>query len=77
MHYEYVICISRGYAPALLYGMMPYVSAISTPWTHLKSQYYSDTPYSFVHQMHSLFTIGLSFDSTQPVSDFIERYESK
>src|SRR5258706_9464386 len=46
-------------------------------WTHLKFQYYSDSPYSFVHQMHSLFTIGLSFDSTQPVSDFIEIYESE
>src|SRR5258706_10639273 len=46
-------------------------------WTHLKSQYYSDSPYSFVHQMHSLFTIGSSFDSTQPVSDFIKRYESE
>src|SRR5258705_451818 len=46
-------------------------------WTHLKSQYYSDSPYSFVHQMHSLFTIGSSFDSTQPVSDFIETYESE
>src|SRR5258705_7333478 len=34
-------------------------------WTHLKSQYYSDSPYSFVHQMHSLFTIGSSFDSSQ------------
>src|SRR5258705_1705604 len=43
----------------------------------LKSQYYSDSPYSFVHQMHSLFTIGSSFDSTQPVSDFIEKYESE
>src|SRR5258706_14751658 len=46
-------------------------------WTHLKSQYYSDSPYSFVHQMHSLFTIGSSFDSTQLVSNFIEKYESK
>src|SRR5258708_9659513 len=46
-------------------------------WTHLKSQYYSDSPYSFVHQMHSLFTIGSSFDSAQPVSDFIEKYESE
>src|SRR5258706_1643924 len=46
-------------------------------WTHLKSQYYSDSPYSFVHQMHSLFTIGSSFESTQPVSDFIEKYESE
>src|SRR5258706_15309538 len=27
--------------------------------------------------MHSLFTIGSSFDSTQPVSDFIEKYESE
>src|SRR5258705_13448426 len=33
-------------------------------WTYLKSQYYFDSPYSFVHQMHSLFTIGSSFDST-------------
>src|SRR5258705_1108432 len=46
-------------------------------WTHLKSQDYSDSPYSFVHQMHSLFTIGSSFNSTQPVSDFIEKYESE
>src|SRR5258706_7461312 len=46
-------------------------------WTHLKSQYYSDSPYSFVHQMHSLFTIGSSFDSTQLVSNFIEKYESE
>ena len=46
-------------------------------WTHLKSQYYSDSSFSFVHQMHSLFTIGSSFDSTQPVSDFIERFESE
>ena len=27
--------------------------------------------------MHSLFTIGSSFDSSQPVSDFIEKYESE
>ena len=27
--------------------------------------------------MYSLFTIGLSFDSTQLVSDFIKRYESE
>ena len=27
--------------------------------------------------MHSLFTIGSSFDSTQPVSNFIERFESE
>src|SRR5258705_11717389 len=33
--------------------------------------------FSFVYQMHSLFTIGSSFDSTQPVSDFIEKYESE
>src|SRR5258705_4954898 len=46
-------------------------------WTHLKSQYYSDSPYSFVHQMHSLFTIGSSFDSARPVSDLIEKYESE
>ena len=46
-------------------------------WTHLKSQYYSDSPYSFVYQMHSLFTIGSSFDSTQLVSDFIQRFESE
>src|SRR5258705_5880243 len=46
-------------------------------WTYLKSQYYSDSLYSFVHQMHSLFTIGSSFDSTQPGSDFIEKYESE
>src|SRR5258705_2496474 len=46
-------------------------------WTQLKFQYYSDSPYSFVHQMHSLFTIGSSFDSTQPVSNFIEKYESE
>src|SRR5258705_12883521 len=32
-------------------------------WIHLKSQYYSDSHYLFVHQMHSLFTIGSSFDS--------------
>ena len=46
-------------------------------WIHLKSQYYSNSPYSFVYQMHSLFTIGSSFDSSQPVSNFIERYESE
>ena len=45
--------------------------------THLKSQYYSDSPDSFIYQMHSLFTIGLSFDSTQLVSDFIKRYKSE
>ena len=32
-------------------------------WTHFKSQYYSDSPYSFIHQIYSLFTIGSSFDS--------------
>src|SRR5258705_6068853 len=46
-------------------------------WTHIRSQYYSDSPYSFVHQIHSLFTFGSSFDSTQLVSDFIEKYESE
>ena len=46
-------------------------------WTYLKSLYYSDSPYSFVHQMHSFFTIGSSFDSNQPVSNFIERYGSE
>ena len=43
-------------------------------WIYFKSQYCSNSPYSFGHQMYSLFTIGLSFDSTQPVSNFIERY---
>ena len=46
-------------------------------WIYLKSHYYSDSPFSFVHQMHSLFTIGSSFDSSQPLSDFIEKYESE
>ena len=27
--------------------------------------------------MHSVFTIGSSFDSAQPVSDFIEKFESE
>ena len=27
--------------------------------------------------MHSLFTIGSSFDSAQPISDFIEKFESE
>ena len=46
-------------------------------WIYLKSEYYSNSPYLFVYQIYSLFAISSSFNSTQLVSDFIERYESK
>lgn len=46
-------------------------------WNHLRAQYYSDTPYSFVHQIHSLLPVRSSFDSSKPVSEFIDKFESE
>lgn len=46
-------------------------------WKHLKSQYYSDTPFSFILQIHSLLTVGPSFDSSKPISEFIDKFETE
>src|SRR5258706_6943235 len=46
-------------------------------WNHLKTQFYSDTPFSFIHRMNSLFTIGTSFDPFKPVSEFIDKFKTE
>src|SRR5258706_5767544 len=46
-------------------------------WNHLQTQYYSDTAFSFIHELNNLFTIGSIYDSTKPITEFIENFESK
>src|SRR5258706_11546071 len=46
-------------------------------WNHLRTQYYSDTAFSFIHELNNLFTIGSTYDSTKPITEFIENFESK
>ncbi len=46
-------------------------------WNHLQTQYYSDTAFSFIHELNNLFTIGSTYDSTKPITEFIENFESK
>src|SRR5258705_13891746 len=37
-------------------------------WNHLRTQYYSDTAFSFIHELNNLFTIGSTYDSTKPIT---------
>ena len=46
-------------------------------WNHLRTQYYSDTAFSFIHELNNLFTLGSTYDSTKPSSEFNENFESK
>ena len=46
-------------------------------WRHLRAQYYSDTAYSFVHKLHVLFTLGSTYDSSKPIGEFIETFETE
>ena len=44
-------------------------------WAYLRENYYSDTYFSFVHQMQVLFTLQHTTDT--PITDFIRSYESE
>ena len=46
-------------------------------WNHLRTQYYPDTAFSFIHELNNLFTLGSTYDSTKLISKFIETFESK
>ena len=46
-------------------------------WNHLRTQYYSDTAFSFIIELNNLFTLGSTYDSTKSISKFIENFESK
>ena len=56
------------------------IGRISDPhqiWNHLRIQYYSDTAFSFIYELKNLFTIASTYDSTKPISKFIENFESR
>ena len=56
------------------------IGRISDPheiWNHLRTQYYSDTAFSFIHELNNLFTLRSTYDSTKPISKFIVNFESK
>ena len=56
------------------------IGRISDPhdiWNHLQTQYYSNTTFSFIYELNNLFTIGSTYDSTKPITEFIENFESK
>ena len=44
-------------------------------WAFLKENYYTDTSFSFVHQMQKIFALQDSFDTKRPIGDFIRTYE--
>ena len=47
-----------------------------SPGRHLRTQYYSDSPFSFVHQLHCLLSMGTQYETSKPVSDFIDKFET-
>ena len=44
-------------------------------WAYLRENYYSDTYFSFVHQMQVLFTLQHTTDT--PIAEFIRSFESE
>ena len=46
-------------------------------WRHLRTTYYSDTAFSFVHQLYVLFSIGTQYDPSRPLIEFIQKFESE
>ena len=42
-------------------------------WKHLRTEYYTDSPFSFIHQLHCLF--AMQYDSSKLVSTFIDKFE--
>ena len=56
------------------------IGRISDPheiWNHLRTQYYSDTTFSFIYELNNLFTIGSTYNSTKLITEFIENFKSK
>ena len=46
-------------------------------WTYLKLNYYQDNAFSFIHQMNKFYTLSTRFDSSKPISDFIDMFETE
>ncbi|RKF83297.1 hypothetical protein GcM3_014032, partial [Golovinomyces cichoracearum] len=46
-------------------------------WLHLKSLYQRNTAYALVHQLGSLCQLAWTFDTSKPISEFIQRFESE
>jgi len=44
-------------------------------WIHLKTQFYSDTAYSFVFQIHVLFSV--EYEQDKPITEFIDKFEAE
>ena len=56
------------------------VAKYQTPyeiWSYLKQTYHVDNAFSFIHQMHALFGLSQTFPTTEPVSDFLDRFEAE
>jgi len=46
-------------------------------WTYLRQTYYRDSAFSFVSQINTLFGLSGVLDSSRPLSEFIELFESE
>ena len=60
--------------------IMTIIGRIQDPhliWIHLRTQYYSDTSYSFVQKLHTLFSLSSLYDANKPISEFIETFENE
>ena len=60
--------------------IMTIIGRIQDPyliWIHLRTQYYSDTAYSFVHKLDTLFSLSSSYDANKSISEFIETFENE
>jgi len=55
------------------------VAKYQTPheiWSYLKQTYHVDNAFSFIHQMHALFGLSQTFNTTESISDFLDRFET-
>ena len=46
-------------------------------WTYLHQTYYRDRTFSFVFQINTLFGVFGVLDTSRPLSEFIDLFESK
>ena len=46
-------------------------------WMYLRTQYYRDTAYALVSQIMNLVALPSTYDSSQPISSFVQRFETE
>lgn len=60
--------------------VLKYIVDMDTPhlmWLHLKSLYQHNTTYALAHQLGSSCQLAWTFDTSKPISEFIQRFESE